>query len=43
MEYLNWCADHYWLTFFAMAFTCSGLHGLGRIGSTRIKAEKENE
>lgn len=42
MQFLNWCGEHYLLTFFGLMTIASCCHGLGRLGSTTtvIKQEK---
>ncbi len=43
MEFLNWAGEHPWLFIFLLMTVSSVAHGLGRIGSTVIKAPKDDE
>ena len=43
MEFLNWAGEHPWLFVFMLLAFSSACHGLGRIGSKRIRIVTKDE
>lgn len=43
IDFLKWMvSEHPVLSFFSMLFPCWALHGLGRLGSTRVKVKRKD-